>query len=78
MEDILYKYCLSTKIIAAVMSMYSCTTARVMTAKGCSADLEVEADVLQDDKLDIAPIYLFVIVEQLSSELLYQTIVLHL
>ena len=59
MADILYKYGLPTKIVAAVMSMYSRTTARVATADGCSADFEVEAGVLQGDTL--AP-YLFVIV----------------
>ena len=59
MADILYKYGLPNKILAAVMSMYSRTTARVVTADGCSADFEVEAGVLQGDTL--AP-YLFVIV----------------
>ena len=38
MEDILYKYGLPAKIVAAVMSMYSHTTARVVTTDGCSAD----------------------------------------
>lgn len=42
MEDILYKYGLSTNIIAAVMSMYSGTSARVVTADGCSAEFEVD------------------------------------
>ena len=59
LEDILYKDALSTKIVAAVMSMYSCTTARVVTADRCSADFEVEAGVLQGDTL---PPSLFVIV----------------
>ena len=51
MEDILYKYGLPTKIVAAVMSMHSRTTARVVTTDGCSADFEVEAGVLQGDTL---------------------------
>ena len=59
MEKVLYKYGLSTKIVTAVMSMYSGTAARVVTADGCSADFDVEAGVLQGDTL--AP-YLFVIV----------------
>ena len=59
MEKVLYKYDLSTKIVTAVMSMYSGTTTRVVTADGCSADFDVEASVLQGDTL--AP-YLFVIV----------------
>ena len=58
MEDILYKYGLPTKIVAAVMSMHSRTTARVVTTDGCSADFEVEAGVLQGDTLP----HLFVIV----------------
>ena len=58
MEDILYKYGLPTKIVAAVMSMHSRTTARVETTDGCSADFEVEAGVLQGDTLP----HLFVIV----------------
>ena len=56
---ILYKYGLPNKIVAAVMSMYSHTAARVVTADGCCADFEVEAGVLQGDAL--AP-YLFVMV----------------
>ena len=59
MEEVLYNYGLSTKIVTAVMSMYSGTAARVVTADGCSADFDVEAGVLQGDTL--AP-YLFVIV----------------
>ena len=59
MEEVLYNYGLSTKIVTAVMSMYSGTAARVVTADGCSADFQVEAGVLQGDTL--AP-YLFVIV----------------
>ena len=46
-------------IVTAVMSMYSGTAARVVTADACGADFEVEAGVLQGDTL--AP-YLFVIV----------------
>ena len=57
-KDILYKYGLPTKIVAAVMSMHSRTTARVVTTDGCSADFEVEAGVLQGDTLP----HLFVIV----------------
>ena len=59
MEEVLYNYGLSTKIVTAVMSMYSGTAAQVVTADGCSADFEVEAGVLQGDTL--AP-YLFVVV----------------
>ena len=55
----MYSYGLSTKIVTAIMSMYSGTATRVVTADGCSANFEVEAGVLQGDTL--AP-YLFVIV----------------
>ena len=58
LEDILRNYGLTTKIVAAVMSMYLGTTARVVTAYGCSNDLAVESGVLQGDTLAS---YLFVI-----------------
>ena len=59
MELILHSYGIPRKIVKAIMSMYSCTSATVITPDGQSDPFDITAGMLQGDTLSH---FLFVIV----------------
>ena len=61
MELILPSYGIPSKIVKAIMSMYSCTSATVITPDGQSDPFDITSGVLQGDTL--SPFLFFIVVD---------------